>query len=276
MAEKIRAEAALQESRNFTDKLIETANVMIVGLDAKGDVNVFNPAAEKTTGYSLSNLQGKNWFELLTPKERYPQVHAEFSRLMGDGLPGLFENPILTKTGDERFISWSNNQIRQDNKIIGVLSFGLDITQRKQAEEQLQQYQQRLKALASQLTITEEKERRVIAAVSPGEGLDAVRQAWNLKTGGSGLSMKVPALRERLAELDDELGVSTNGVTINGLFSEEVVVDAQYLVPVPADLSSRRAILTEPLAVNVHALKKAKIEKVRELPKIQESCCFCW
>jgi L-iditol 2-dehydrogenase len=53
----------------------------------------------------------------------------------------------------------------------------------------------------------------------------------------------------------------TFGVTINGLFSEEVVVDAQYLVPVPADLSSRRAILTEPLAVNVHALKKAKIEK---------------
>ena len=53
----------------------------------------------------------------------------------------------------------------------------------------------------------------------------------------------------------------TFGVTINGLFGEEVVVDAKYLVPVPAELSSERAILTEPLAVNVHALNKAKIEK---------------
>ena len=53
----------------------------------------------------------------------------------------------------------------------------------------------------------------------------------------------------------------TFGVTINGLFGEEVVVEAKYLVSVPADLLSDRAILTEPLAVNVHALKKADIQK---------------
>ncbi|MCK4839695.1 MAG: response regulator [Desulfobulbaceae bacterium] len=39
-----------------------------------------------------------------------------------------------------------------------------EIGERKQAEERLQEYQQRLKALASQLTITEEKERRRLAA----------------------------------------------------------------------------------------------------------------
>jgi signal transduction histidine kinase len=39
-----------------------------------------------------------------------------------------------------------------------------DITERIQAEEQIRKYQQRLKALASQLAIAEEKERRHIAA----------------------------------------------------------------------------------------------------------------
>ena len=39
-----------------------------------------------------------------------------------------------------------------------------DITERKQAEQKIIDYQQRLKALAHQLTITEEKERRAIAA----------------------------------------------------------------------------------------------------------------
>ena len=39
-----------------------------------------------------------------------------------------------------------------------------DITERRKVEEQLQTYQQRLKALASQLTIAEERERRRIAA----------------------------------------------------------------------------------------------------------------
>jgi signal transduction histidine kinase len=43
-------------------------------------------------------------------------------------------------------------------------SLEAEITERERAEEQLQEYQRRLKALAFQLTITEEKERRVIAA----------------------------------------------------------------------------------------------------------------
>jgi L-iditol 2-dehydrogenase len=51
------------------------------------------------------------------------------------------------------------------------------------------------------------------------------------------------------------------GVTINGLFASEIVIDSEFLVPVPSELVSERAILTEPFAVNVHALKRAKISK---------------
>ncbi len=51
------------------------------------------------------------------------------------------------------------------------------------------------------------------------------------------------------------------GVTINGLFASEIVIDSEFLVPVPSELSNERAILTEPFAVNVHALKRANISK---------------
>jgi len=51
------------------------------------------------------------------------------------------------------------------------------------------------------------------------------------------------------------------GVTINGLFAGEIVIDSEFLVSVPSQLSDERAILTEPFAVNVHALKRAKISK---------------
>ena len=51
------------------------------------------------------------------------------------------------------------------------------------------------------------------------------------------------------------------GVTANGLFGQEIVVDSEFLVPVPSELISEKAILTEPFAVIVHALKKAKIVK---------------
>lgn len=56
-------------------------------------------------------------------------------------------------------------------------------------------------------------------------------------------------------------GKMSFGVTINGLFASEIIIDSEFLVPVPHDLADERAILTEPFAVNVHALKKADIVK---------------
>ena len=50
------------------------------------------------------------------------------------------------------------------------------------------------------------------------------------------------------------LGVSTDGV-----FAQEIIVPAKYTIPVPEALSDARAVLIEPFAVTVHALKKARI-----------------
>lgn len=51
------------------------------------------------------------------------------------------------------------------------------------------------------------------------------------------------------------------GVTVDGVFAQEIIIDAKYVVPVPKGLEDERAILTEPFAVTVHALKKANIGK---------------
>lgn len=50
------------------------------------------------------------------------------------------------------------------------------------------------------------------------------------------------------------------GITIDGGFAEELTVPSKYVVPVPADLSNERAILVEPLAVVVNALKKVTFD----------------
>lgn len=49
------------------------------------------------------------------------------------------------------------------------------------------------------------------------------------------------------------------GISAPGVFAQEFVIESKYVVPVPADLADERAILTEPLAVTVHALKKADL-----------------
>jgi PAS domain S-box-containing protein len=130
------AEAALQHAREYSDNLIETAHVMIVGLDVSGMLTIFNRRAEEITGYRKQDLEGKNWFEVFAPKNRYPQVWEEFNRLVDGGASRFFENPILTKTGEERQIAWQNNEIKLDNQVVGTLSFGMDISARVRAEQQ--------------------------------------------------------------------------------------------------------------------------------------------
>jgi L-iditol 2-dehydrogenase len=51
------------------------------------------------------------------------------------------------------------------------------------------------------------------------------------------------------------------GVTVDGLFAQEILIDSEFVVPVPPGLAEERAVLTEPFAVNVHALKRVKIIK---------------
>jgi PAS domain S-box-containing protein len=136
ITDRRRAEPALQDTKGFSENLIQTANVIILGLDTDGNVNLLNNAGEEITGYTFAELKGKNW-SILVPRDRFPRVWAEFDRLVGETAGKTFENPIVTKSGEERFISWRNSVVKDNGKVVATISFGNDITDRKMAEEAL-------------------------------------------------------------------------------------------------------------------------------------------
>ena len=96
---------------------------------------------------------GKNWFEVLVPKERYPQVWQEHNRLLTGGIVQYFENPILTKDGEERIITWSNSKVSVKDETIGTISFGIDITS-IEAEEALKESEKRFRNLMEQTPVS--------------------------------------------------------------------------------------------------------------------------
>lgn len=51
------------------------------------------------------------------------------------------------------------------------------------------------------------------------------------------------------------------GVNQDGGFSEEFIISSKFVLPIPEDLSDKKAVLIEPFAVVVHALKKVNITK---------------
>jgi PAS domain S-box-containing protein len=136
ITDRRRTEPALQDTKGFSENLIQTANVIILGLDTDGNVNLLNNAGEEITGYTFAELKGKNW-SILVPRDRFPHVWAEFDRLVGETAGKTFENPIVTKSGEERLISWRNSVVKDNGKVVATISFGNDITDRKMAEEAL-------------------------------------------------------------------------------------------------------------------------------------------
>jgi PAS domain S-box-containing protein len=142
-----RAELALQTAKEFAENIIQTANVIFLQLDVTGHVVKLNTAAEQISGYSQAEMVGRSW-DVLVPHQLYAYAWEEFERITaGAELPGVFENPILTKQGHERTILWKNSVLHDGGQIAGTISFGIDITERKEAEAKSRQQIERLATL---------------------------------------------------------------------------------------------------------------------------------
>jgi PAS domain S-box-containing protein len=149
ITERKRADEMLRSAKDYAENLIQTANAIMIGMDTRGNITTFNKAAENITGYTIGDLQGCNWFEVIVPKDRYPHVWAEFEKLSIGGMPKNFENPILTQSGEERYIVWQNSEVLQQGQIVGTISSGIDITERKRADEALRESEKNFSTLAA-------------------------------------------------------------------------------------------------------------------------------
>lgn len=135
--ERLRMQDALEHAKEFAERLIETANVIVLGLDQQGRVMLFNAAAEQIAGFSRDEVLGQDWFSLVVPRDRFPQVWSEFEKQ--HTMPRTFENPILTKQGEVRLIAWQNSVVNDPEAGMATISFGVDVTEVREAQRLMQQ-----------------------------------------------------------------------------------------------------------------------------------------
>lgn len=114
-----------------------TASLFIV-LDRHGKIVMFNPACERTSGYRLEEVRGRVlWDFLLTREERDP-VRNIFEKLRAGNFPNAYQNHWVTKSGELRFIEWSNSAITDDGGAVTyVISTGIDSTERMDVQARL-------------------------------------------------------------------------------------------------------------------------------------------
>jgi PAS domain S-box-containing protein len=141
------AEAVAMQEKERAERYLSISRAMIVGLDGEGNVNLINPLGCEILGYTEEEIMGRNWFETVLPQAKRSSVQAVFRQVIAGGTepPSNYENEILNKSGDVRYIAW-NNTVQKDanGRIVGTLSSGQDITERKQAEEKAMRHQSEL------------------------------------------------------------------------------------------------------------------------------------
>lgn len=143
ITERKRAEEALKATNQelkkekiFSEKIVETTDAIIVGLDKDHIIKIFNRGAEQITGYKKDEVIGKDWFKIFFPKEMLDEMNKVWEEAWGVKSHSYI-NPILAKSGVERIISWQVTGMYDSDDVPKhlVLSIGEDITERKQAEE---------------------------------------------------------------------------------------------------------------------------------------------
>ena len=138
----------LKQERDFAQRLIETAQTIVLVMDNDANIVTFNPYFEKLSGYKLEEVKGKNWFDTFLPAEYRQKIHKLFETAVKDVPTRGNVNPILTKSGQLRYIEWFDKTLQDaDGKIIAILATGQDITERRQTEAALRESEERFRRM---------------------------------------------------------------------------------------------------------------------------------
>ena len=154
ITERKQAEEALRQEQGRAKIYLDIAGIIFLALNTKGEITLMNRKGCEILGYKQEDIVGKNWFDSFLPANIRGEVTVVFKKLMAGEVEPVeyYENPALTKDGEERIIAWHNTILKDDEgSVVGVLSSGEDITQRKQGENALRESEERFRRLFEDL-----------------------------------------------------------------------------------------------------------------------------
>ncbi|MFZ5573349.1 MAG: response regulator [Thermodesulfobacteriota bacterium] len=146
--EKEELEKSREEIRSlseFRESIIDNATVWLNVLDKDARVIVWNKAAEEISGYDREEVLGTtDIWQLLYPEEEYRErIFSTASDIIRRGeVAEDLTTVIRTKSGARKYISWYSKNLKSaDGVTVGSIAMGIDITEKKRAEDSLRQAQ---------------------------------------------------------------------------------------------------------------------------------------
>jgi sigma-B regulation protein RsbU (phosphoserine phosphatase) len=132
----------IASERKWRDVLVNTPQIG-VGLDRNGTIVFVNPSLLTLTGWTEAEVMGRNWFDLFVPEPVREDIRRVFDTVMRQkhmAALSSYENEIITRSGEHRYIAWSNVvTLDTQGEVVDVTCLGIDLTERRIWEKTLRE-----------------------------------------------------------------------------------------------------------------------------------------
>lgn len=169
----------LLDEYHLFQAIIDNIPVMLCIYDLDGNVQLVNAELTRRLGWGSDEFGSLEVMQQLYPDPDYREQVWQF---MTEG-SGWADITACTRDGRELHTAWTNISIGGQTKV----GIGLDMTDRYRLQSELEQTNQKLRALAAELSSAEQRERRRVAAtlhdhlqqllVAAKMGVDQLRHA---------------------------------------------------------------------------------------------------
>jgi PAS domain S-box-containing protein len=134
------AQEAARVEASKAETYFNTSGVIMEVIDTDLRLVRLNQKGYDFFGYAPDEIVGKDWFDIKLPKRERDKIKALVrSELAGQPLPVSNEGPVVTRSGEEHIVEWHDSLLEDQNgRVTGLMSSGVDVTERRRLEHELQ------------------------------------------------------------------------------------------------------------------------------------------
>jgi len=164
ITERKRAVEALRSSRDYLERLTNSMWDAVFSVKMPDRLIEWVNDSFRLTGYELEDCIGRTTEFLYPDKKEFIDFGNKLKEAIKAGEDVLHVEQLLKRKNGETFpAEITTTLFREKGEITRVTSIVRDITKRKMSEEKLLEYQEQLRSMASELSLVEERERKLIA-----------------------------------------------------------------------------------------------------------------